>query len=183
MNDGRERKKFARIGSRDLRAECSSRLATIVTERLSALSGRNKHLWDSRQRASFAMYVLGPVRAAEQRVSEPIAALFATDPPGDRRCVPAICCTFWGGAVADDRCHAATSLCACRTTVSRSSSDACHRRYIVFQEGLCFGGSEAAALWALGKAANRRVIVSLTAATEFHPHSYRYGTVPSKEWT
>jgi len=52
-----------------------------VTERLSLfLEQLGKHLWDSRQRASFAMYVLGLLSALPNKSVEPIAALFATDP-------------------------------------------------------------------------------------------------------
>ena len=52
-----------------------------VTERLSLfLEQLGKHLWDSRQRASFAMYVLGLLSALPNKSVEPIAALFAADP-------------------------------------------------------------------------------------------------------
>jgi len=52
-----------------------------VTERLSLfLEQLGRHLWDSRQRASFAMYVLGLLSSLPNKSVEPIAALFATDP-------------------------------------------------------------------------------------------------------
>ena len=66
-----------------------------VTERLSLfLEQLGKHLWDSRQRASFAMYVLGLLSALPNKSVEPIAALFAADPTEtDAVYRPS---TFWG---------------------------------------------------------------------------------------
>lgn len=52
-----------------------------VTERLSQhLDALGQHLWDSRQRASFAMYVLGLLSELPRKTVEPIAALFVTNP-------------------------------------------------------------------------------------------------------
>ena len=52
-----------------------------VTERLAQfLNEVGKHLWDSRQRASFAMYMLGLLSSLPRKSVEPISALFATDP-------------------------------------------------------------------------------------------------------
>lgn len=52
-----------------------------VGERLSAfLEALGKHLWDSRQRASFAMYVLGLLSEQPRKSVESIATLFATTP-------------------------------------------------------------------------------------------------------
>jgi SRSO17 transposase len=52
-----------------------------VGERLSSfLEALGKHLWDSRQRASFAMYVMGLLSELLRKSVESIATLFATTP-------------------------------------------------------------------------------------------------------
>ena len=52
-----------------------------VTERLAQfLNEVGKHLWDSRQRASFAMYMLGLLSSLPRESVEAVSALFVTDP-------------------------------------------------------------------------------------------------------
>lgn len=56
-------------------------LSDGVTERLTQfLDELGKHLWDRRQRASFAMYVLGLLSSLPRKSVETISALFVTDP-------------------------------------------------------------------------------------------------------
>jgi len=52
-----------------------------VTEPLAHfLEELGKHPWDSRQRASFAMYMLGLLSSLPRKSVEAISALFVTDP-------------------------------------------------------------------------------------------------------
>ena len=52
-----------------------------VSERLSEyLTALGQHLWDSRQRASFAMYVLGLLSELRRKSVESISTLFASEP-------------------------------------------------------------------------------------------------------
>ena len=156
-----------------------------VTERLSQyLAALGVHLWDSRQRASFAMYVLGLLSALPNKSVEPIAALFATDPTETdavyQRLLHFLGVAPWPDA---DVRHAATSF-ALAEFLRRAPVQTLIIDDTSFpKKGAGSVGVKRQYCGALGKVANCQVIVSLTAATEYAHLPIDMEPYLPKEWT
>ena len=139
-----------------------------VGERLSSfLEALGKHLWDSRQRASFAMYVLGLLSEQPRKSVESIATLFATTPEEadviHQRLLNFLASAPWPDG--DVR----------RTAVSFALPELLRRAplqsLIIDDTSFPKSGDNSVGVQrqycgALGKVANCQVVVSLTAATE-----------------
>lgn len=156
-----------------------------VTERLSLfLEQLGKHLWDSRQRASFAMYVLGLLSALPNKSVEPIAALFATDPTETdavyQRLLHFLGVAPWPDA---DVRHAATSFALAELTRRGPVQTLVIDDTSFPKKGSASVGVKRQYCGALGKVANCQVIVSLTAATEFSHIPIDMEPYLPKEWT
>lgn len=139
-----------------------------VTERLSQyLDAVGEHLWDSRQRASFAMYVLGLLSELPRKTVEPIAALFVTDPK-DADAVYQRLLHFLGAAPwPDDQVRRTATQFALAELVRKAPLQS----LIIDDTSFPKSGSNSVGVQrqycgALGKVANCQVVVSLTAATK-----------------
>ncbi len=139
-----------------------------VSERLSEfLTALGQHLWDSRQRASFAMYVLGLLSELRRKSVESISTLFVTE-PDEADAVHQRLLHFLGAAPwPDDEVR--------RTAVRFALADLTRRvplqSLIIDDTSFPKSGSHSVGVQrqycgALGKVANCQVIVSLSAATE-----------------
>ncbi len=142
-------------------------LSDRVTERLAQfLDELGKHLWDRRQRASFAMYMLGLLSSLPRKSVEPISALFVTDPQ-QADAVHQRLLHFLGSAPWPDLDvrKSATSF-----ALSELTSKAPIESLIIDDTAFAKSGSQSVGVQrqycgALGKVANCQVVVSLTAAT------------------
>lgn len=138
-----------------------------VTERLAQfLDELGKHLWDRRQRASFAMYMLGLLSSLPRKSVEPISALFVTD-PDEADAVYQRLLHFLGSAPWPD---ADVRLSATRFGLSDLTQRAPIESLIIDDTSFAKSGSDSVGVQrqycgALGKVANCQVVVSLTAAT------------------
>ena len=139
-----------------------------VAERLSQyLEALGKHLWDSRQRASFAMYVLGLLSELPHKTVEPIAALFVTDPK-DADAVYQRLLHFLGAAPwPDDKVRRTATQFAGAELLRKAPLQS----LIIDDTSFPKSGSHSVGVQrqycgALGKVANCQVVVSLTAATQ-----------------
>jgi SRSO17 transposase len=138
-----------------------------VTERLSQfLDELGRHLWDRRQRASFAMYMLGLLSSLPRKSVEPISALFVSD-PDDADAVHQRLLHFLGAAPWPD---ADVRLSATRFALSELALKAPIQSLIIDDTSFVKSGSHSVGVQrqycgALGKVANCQVVVSLTAAT------------------
>lgn len=139
-----------------------------VSARLSQfLDALGQHLWDSRQRASFAMYVLGLLSEQRRKSVESISTLFVTE-PDEADAVHQRLLHFLGAAPwPDDEVR--------RTAVQFALSDLTRRvplqSLIVDDTSFPKSGSHSVGVQrqycgSLGKVANCQVVVSLSAATE-----------------
>src|SRR6185295_275421 len=139
-----------------------------VSERLSEyLEALGKHLWDSRQRASFAMYVLGLLSEQRRKSVESISTLFVTEPE-EVDAVYQRLLHFLGAAPwPDDDVR--------RTAVRFAWADLTRRAplqsLIIDDTSFPKSGAHSVGVQrqycgALGKVANCQVVVSLTAATQ-----------------
>lgn len=137
-----------------------------VTERLAQfLDELGKHLWDRRQRASFAMYMLGLLSSLPRKSVEPISALFATDPE-EADAVYQRLLHFLGSAPWPD---ADVRLSATHFAHSELTQKAPIESLIIDDTSFAKSGSDSVGMQrqycgALGKVANCQVVVSLTAA-------------------
>lgn len=137
-----------------------------VTERLTQfLDELGRHLWDSRQRASFAMYMLGLLSSLPRKSVEPIAALFVSD-PDQADAVYQRLLHFLGAAPWPD---AAVRLSAVRFALTQLTQKAPIESLIIDDTSFAKSGSHSVGVQrqycgALGKVANCQVVVSLTAA-------------------
>lgn len=138
-----------------------------VTERLAQfLDELGKHLWDRRQRASFAMYMLGLLSSLPRKSVEPISALFVTD-PDEADAVYQRLLHFLGSAPWPD---ADVRLSATHFALSELTQKAPIESLIIDDTSFAKSGSDSVGVQrqycgALGKVANCQVVVSLTAAT------------------
>ena len=156
-----------------------------VTERLSLFLERlGTHLWDSRQRASFAMYVLGLLSGLPNKSVEPIAALFATDPTETdavyQRLLHFLGVAPWPDA---DVRHAATSFALAELQRRGPVQTLVIDDTSFPKKGSASVGVKRQYCGALGKVANCQVIVSLTAATEYAHLPIDMEPYLPKEWT
>jgi SRSO17 transposase len=139
-----------------------------VSERLSGLlESLGKHLWDSRQRASFAMYVLGLLSDQPRKNVESIASLFVTSPE-EADAVYQRLLHFLGAAPWPDMQVRRTAV---RFALPELVRRAPLQSLIIDDTSFPKSGSDSVGVQrqycgALGKVANCQVVVSLTAATE-----------------
>lgn len=142
-------------------------LSDRVTERLAQfLDELGKHLWDRRQRASFAMYMLGLLSSLPRKSVEPISALFVTDPQ-QADAVHQRLLHFLGSAPWPDL---DVRKSATDFALSELTSKAPIESLIIDDTAFAKSGSQSVGVQrqycgALGKVANCQVVVSLTAAT------------------
>ena len=138
-----------------------------VTERLSQfLNELGKHLWDRRQRASFAMYLLGLLSSLPRKSVETISALFVSD-PDQADAVHQRLVHFLGAAPWPD---AQVRSSATGFALSELLRKAPIQSLIIDDTSFPKSGSHSVGVQrqycgALGKVANCQVVVSLTAAT------------------
>ncbi len=139
-----------------------------VSERLSEyLAVLGKHLWDRRQRASFAMYVLGLLSEQRRKSVEPIATLFVSEPDEADK-VHQRLLHFLGAAPWPDDEVRRTAVRFALTDITRRAPI---QSLIIDDTSFPKSGSQSVGVQrqycgALGKVANCQVIVSLTAASE-----------------
>ncbi len=139
-----------------------------VTERLSQyLAALGVHLWDSRQRASFAMYMLGLLSDIPHKSVESIAALFACGPE-DADAIHQKLLHFLSTAPWPDDKVRRTAAC---WALSEMTKKAPLQTLIIDDTSFVKSGEHSALVQrqycgTLGKVANCQVVVSLTAATE-----------------
>ena len=139
-----------------------------VSERLSLfLESLGKHLWDSRQRASFAMYMLGLLSELPRKSVESIASLFVTAPE-EADAVYQRLLHFLGAAPWPDSEVRRTAV---RFALPELVRRAPLQSLIIDDTSFPKSGSDSVGVQrqycgALGKVANCQVVVSLTAATE-----------------
>ena len=142
-------------------------LSDGVTERLSLfLAELGKHLWDRRQRASFALYMLGLLSSLPRKSVEPISALFVTD-PAQADALHQRLLHFLGSAPWPD---ALVRRSATDFALSELTRKAPIESLIIDDTSFPKSGSHSVGVQrqycgALGKVANCQVVVSLTAAT------------------
>lgn len=139
-----------------------------VPQRLSQyLEALGEHLWDSRQRASFAMYVLGLLSERPRKNVESIASLFSTG-PDEADAVYQRLVHFLGAAPWPDD---AVRLSAVRFALADLTRNAPLQSLIIDDTAFPKSGASSVGVQrqycgALGKVANCQVVVSLTCATE-----------------
>lgn len=139
-----------------------------VTERLSQyLAALGVHLWDSRQRASFAMYMLGLLSDIPHKSVESIAALFACGPE-DADAIHQKLLHFLSTAPWPDDKVRRTAAC---WALSEMTKKAPLQTLIIDDTSFVKSGEHSVGVQrqycgTLGKVANCQVVVSLTAATE-----------------
>ena len=139
-----------------------------VSERLSAyLTALGQHLWDSRQRASFAMYVLGLLSELPRKNVESISTLFVSN-PDEADAVHQRLLHFLGASPWPDDDVRRTAVRFALTELTRRAP---LQSLIIDDTSFPKSGSHSVGVQrqycgALGKVANCQVIVSLTAATE-----------------
>lgn len=138
-----------------------------VTERLAQfLDELGRHLWDRRQRASFAMYMLGLLSSLPRKSVETISALFVSG-PDEADAVHQRLLHFLGSAPWPD---ADVRLSASRFALAELTRKAPIESLIIDDTSFPKSGSQSVGVQrqycgALGKVANCQVVVSLTAAT------------------
>lgn len=139
-----------------------------VSERLSAyLTALGQHLWDSRQRASFAMYVLGLLSELPRKNVESISTLFVSN-PDEADAVHQRLLHFLGASPWPDDDVRRTAV---RFALADLTRRAPLQSLIIDDTSFPKSGAHSVGVQrqycgALGKVANCQVIVSLTAATE-----------------
>lgn len=131
------------------------------------LDALGQHLWDSRQRASFAMYVLGLLSERPRKNVESISSLFATE-PAETDAVYQRLVHFLGAAPWPDD---AVRLSAVRFALADLTRTVPLLSLIIDDTSFPKSGANSVGVQrqycgALGKVANCQVVVSLTAATE-----------------